>query len=342
MGKRVGVIGGGMAGLACARRLAAAGLAVTVFDKGRGPGGRMSARRRAAHGTTWDWNHGAQYFTARHPAFRELVHDWEAAGVVRAWSQPPTILGESGPAAPTVEPSARYAGVPAMNQPAKELAATVGANGVIHCGIRVAQVVPKPSGWELRDADGADRGTFDRVVVAVPAPQAVPLLGAVPHLAEQAAGAEMQPTLTGLFGFAEPLPTDIGRAFVNLPATHPGSALAWMARAPAEAASGHGESWVVHATHAFSRQWLHAAREQQATALRQAFAAALDLPDLAPAHAEVHGWHYAAVASPIDRPCLYDPAHGLGACGDWCLGNRVEAAFLSGDALADAILGVPR
>ncbi|MGF2507850.1 NAD(P)/FAD-dependent oxidoreductase, partial [Ralstonia pseudosolanacearum] len=36
-------------------------------------------------------------------------------------------------------------------------------------------------------------------------------------------------------------------------------------------------------------------------------------------------------------PCLWDAASRLGACGDWCEGPRVEAAFLSGVALAAKI-----
>ena len=33
------------------------------------------------------------------------------------------------------------------------------------------------------------------------------------------------------------------------------------------------------------------------------------------------------------------PTLGIGACGDWCLGGPVEAAFLSGRALARRLLG---
>ncbi|MEF8717273.1 MAG: NAD(P)-binding protein [Candidatus Accumulibacter necessarius] len=47
------------------RALQRAGLEVSLFDKSRGPGGRMSTRR----GDDWQCDHGAQYFTARHPAF---------------------------------------------------------------------------------------------------------------------------------------------------------------------------------------------------------------------------------------------------------------------------------
>lgn len=42
---RIGAIGAGMAGLSCAQALRRQGHAVVLFDKGRGPGGRMSSRR---------------------------------------------------------------------------------------------------------------------------------------------------------------------------------------------------------------------------------------------------------------------------------------------------------
>jgi predicted NAD/FAD-dependent oxidoreductase len=35
---------------------------------------------------------------------------------------------------------------------------------------------------------------------------------------------------------------------------------------------------------------------------------------------------------------LFDPQLGIGACGDWCGGRRVEGAFLSGHALALRII----
>ena len=50
------IIGAGMAGLACARHLADAGLAVVLLDKGRGVGGRVATRRVG----DMQFDHGAQ------------------------------------------------------------------------------------------------------------------------------------------------------------------------------------------------------------------------------------------------------------------------------------------
>jgi predicted NAD/FAD-dependent oxidoreductase len=57
-----------------------------------------------------------------------------------------------------------------------------------------------------------------------------------------------------------------------------------------------------------------------------------------PAHAAAHRWRYALVQNPLGEPCLWDQKTNLGLCGDWCIAPRLEAAFLSGRALAQIIL----
>ena len=66
MTTHIAIVGAGIAGLAAARRLRAAGLTCTLFDKSPGLGGRMATRREGY----LRFDHGAQYFTARGPRFR--------------------------------------------------------------------------------------------------------------------------------------------------------------------------------------------------------------------------------------------------------------------------------
>ena len=78
----IAIIGAGMAGLACARRLAYHGRAVRLFEKGRKAGGRLSTRRIETALGTVQFDHGAQYFTARDADFAaepELAADRIAA-----------------------------------------------------------------------------------------------------------------------------------------------------------------------------------------------------------------------------------------------------------------------
>ena len=48
---------------------------------------------------------------------------------------------------------------------------------------------------------------------------------------------------------------------------------------------------------------------------------------------------YAFPVAPLCDGCLFDEQMRVGACGDWCMGARVEGAFLSGLAMAHRLLG---
>ena len=48
----------------------------------------------------------------------------------------------------------------------------------------------------------------------------------------------------------------------------------------------------------------------------------------------MHRWHYAQTLEALNQSHLWEPASRIGVCGDWCLGHRVEDAFISGLELA--------
>lgn len=75
----VAIIGAGLAGVAAAGDLIAAGKSVLLIDKSRGIGGRMATRRHA--GTRID--HGAQFFTARSERFAAFVNGLLESGMVQ-------------------------------------------------------------------------------------------------------------------------------------------------------------------------------------------------------------------------------------------------------------------
>ena len=56
-----------------------------------------------------------------------------------------------------------------------------------------------------------------------------------------------------------------------------------------------------------------------------------------PPHAEVHRWRYAQTMEPLGQSHVWDAKAGIGLCGDWCLGHRVEDGFVSGLEMALAI-----
>ncbi|HLM44291.1 MAG TPA: FAD-dependent oxidoreductase [Myxococcaceae bacterium] len=318
---RVAVIGAGLSGLALARFLTEIDFPVKVFDKGRGPAGRMSTRNR--DGGSFD--HGAQYFTARDPGFQRMVRTWEERGVVAEWRGRFGSLAH-GTVTPETEGPVRYVGVPGMSAVPLAVASRVDVRG----GVRVEQVRREGEAWALTSETGEALGTFEVVVAAVPAPQAVALLSAAPALVARAAEARMEPCWAVMASFDAPVSLPLDGVFVK------DSPLSWAARDSSKPGRPPGERWVLHATPEFTREHLEETPEVVAPLLVGAFARAAGL-ELSPREVVAHRWRYARPEPALSEGALFDAELRLGACGDWCAGSRVEGAFLSAMALSRKI-----
>jgi predicted NAD/FAD-dependent oxidoreductase len=112
--------------------------------------------------------------------------------------------------------------------------------------------------------------------------------------------------------------------------------IAWLARESSKPGRGAIERWTVQASAAWSQEHLQDDNARVTAKLMKAFAEVTGIR-AEPAHAEVHRWLYAKTEKPLGVSHLWDAKTGLGVCGDWCLGHRVEDAFVSGLELALAV-----
>jgi renalase len=321
---RVAVVGAGVSGLACARTLADHGHRVRVFDKARGPGGRMSTRRAGA----WRFDHGAQYFTVRDPGFRARVAAWRGAGLVAPWTGRIAVL-DGGMTVMQADDTERMVAVPGMNALCRHLARDLD----VSCETRVVSLERAADRWRLGSSDGRELGDFDAVVVSAPAPQAAALLeGADPKLAARAGAVAMSPCWAVMTAFPEPLALGYDGAFVHR------SPLAWVARNVSKPGRPEGEAWVLHGSPQWSQDNLELEPVEAAARLLEAFGEAAGGLGSIPAHLDAHRWRFALPQAPLAEPCLFDAGRLLAVCGDWCGGPRVEGAFLSGGSAAQRLL----
>lgn len=319
---KIAIVGAGIAGLSCTKRLKDAGLDTVLFDKSRGPAGRMSTRR----GDDWQCDHGAQYFTARDPAFRAEVARWQAAGVADLWQPRLAILG----GAETREPDQgheRFVGVPRMTAPARHLADGLPLSAqttiqTLHCG---------PDGWCLSSIEQGVLATrFDAILLAVPAPQAEPLLRVpAPRLAALAGRAVMRGSWALMLRYDAPLTLAFDAAFVNA------GPLRWVARDNSKPGRGPQETWLLHASATWSEAHIEDSPEAVAAALLQAF---IKLGAPAPQAWTAHRWRYADTEPALDNVCTWDADLRIGLCGDWLNGGKVEGAWQSGQRLAEQLM----
>jgi predicted NAD/FAD-dependent oxidoreductase len=320
---RIGVVGAGIAGLAAARTLQDHGHQVTVFEKSRGPGGRCATRRYGDIG----FDHGAQYFTARDPAFRRAVDAWQEVGIVTTWpARMATVV--DGRISPSPDDQQRFVAVPGMNALGKHLAADLD----VQQQIRVAPPQREATGWLLRSDEDKVLGTFDALIIATPAPQAVPLLQPhAPALARIAEGIVYDPMWAAMLHVDGDDPVGFDGLFVK----H--GPIGWAARNHGKPGR-QGTAWIVHASAAWSREHLDRGQDTVAAQLGRALA---DLLGLAPAQVRptgAHRWLYSLASNPLRSGTLWQTDIQLAACGDWCSGARIEGAYLSGIAAAGRVL----
>lgn len=321
--ERIAIIGAGIAGLQLARRLQAAGISVSLFDKARGPSGRIATRRLDCG----RFDHGAQYFTARDPVFAAQVEDWCARGVAAPWTgRIVTLSGGAIQAEPSPVP--RYVGVPSMSAMARDLASA--ANVTV--GVRIASVRRSNAGWELVSDDGHAFEGFDALVSAVPAPQAVPFLASSTELGLHARCAQFDPCHALMIELEESVAAGFDAAFVK------DSAIGWIAREASKPGRAASNGWVVHSTAAWSRANVDRKTDEVLAVLHDAFAAAIGEKLPGTRGAAVHRWLYARATGPFVGAPLWDASAALGVCGDWVRGDRIEDAFLSAERLADGML----
>lgn len=309
---KIAIIGSGLSGLACAAPLAAAGHNVQLFDKARGPGGRMSTRRAQTSAGELRFDHGAQYFTARDPAFQAVVNQWQSNGIAAKWP----AAGDDA-----------WVGTPSMNAPIKEMAADYN----VSWSTRIDRMERQEDQWILHSEDGAIETMFDTVVLAIPAEQAAILLDPWDiSFATMARNTVSDPCWTVMLAFADPLETEKN-------SLRDGPAIGWAARNSDKPMRAGPDSWVIQASPEWSRNHLEDSQEQVIAALIKDFATDLDITIPEPFHVAAHRWRYARSGS-AGFNALFNTESKLGVCGDWLLGPRVECAWLSGNGLSKLIL----
>ncbi len=343
--RHIAVIGAGIAGLACARTLAQAGHAVTVFEKSWRPGGRMATRASPFGG----FDHGAQYFTVRDDRFALALQT--VPGLCKPWSANTVrVLDPLGRTVAAGLPAreSHWVATPGMNDLPIQWARPLSASGAIRSQTRVTRIEragrsARP--WKLHtvgpDVDGQhERQTFTgfhAVVLAIPAWQARELLQnseCAPAWSSRIEAVQVAPCWTLMLAFPQAMQPGLnalGPQWNAARSTH--HRIAWLARESSKPGRAPVERWTVQASAEWSLEHLQDDPARVQAKLQRAFSEVTGIR-AEPAHVDVHRWLFAKTLQPLGQSHLWDGDAGLGVCGDWCIGHRVEDAFVSGLELA--------
>ncbi|MCF4969181.1 NAD(P)/FAD-dependent oxidoreductase [Nostoc sp. CMAA1605] len=329
------VIGAGMAGLICAQHLSKTGYSVLVVDKSRGLGGRLATRR--LYETRAD--HGACYLKPQGELFRDLVNLLCDRHILEVWTDTvhefATHTGLSTPQ----NRSPRYVAPLGMSAIAKFLAQDL--NILLNQRAIGLHLTPE-NHWCVTLESSNEELTAKALVIAIPAPQALTLLTPLagrdlnPALLENLNSVEYYPCISVMSGYptTSQLPDWKAVTFVD------NEILGWIGLDSSKRHQAPQPVFVIQSNASFAQLHLDSPDLQPTgQQMLECAAKALNLPWLeTPEWMQVHRWRYAFPRSPWPQKVLaFDTAAPLVCCGDWCGGNLVEGAMLSGLAASEKI-----
>ena len=320
---QIAIIGAGLSGLTLATELSSF-CDITLFEKSPAAGGRMASRRLADH----SFDHGAQFFSAKTPAFRQFLVPLLEAGVVADWQARFVELDNQTICSRRqwTGEFPHYVGMPDMASIGEWLSQGLS----IQYNSPISQLHRTSDKWLLSDNQGHGRGEFDWVIVTLPASQSAALLPAtfaehdVIRQIQMKACYALMLTLHELpaLPFDAALVKNADISWISVNSSKPGRS---------------GAAMVVHATNDWADRHLDTDPALLKQDMIQTVCQISGLVQDNIKHADIKRWRYANLPTQNGRPFYLDTSRQLAACGDWCLQGRVEAAFTSAFKLAQSL-----
>ncbi len=321
---KIAIIGAGISGLTLASRLSPIAN-IKVFEKSRGFGGRMSTR----YASGYQFDHGAQYFSARSSEFKEFLDPFIQDKTIAIW-KPNLVILEKGQKSYQEEwLESRYVASPKMNSLCRKLAEDLD----ISLQTRIQTLKQQDHKWTLIDIDSNSFEDYDWVISTAPAPQTLALMPNNFSQLEMLKQVKMLACYTLMLGLNKPLNLTWDAAKVK------NSLIGWIAvNSHKPDRNPDAYSLLIQTTNT----WAEANLEQDINIIQEQILAeweeltSIKLRDIG--YITTHSWLYANIQTPANCDFLVDENNCLAACGDWCISGKVESAFMSAWKLGDYFL----
>lgn len=313
--KKIAIIGTGISGLALNRFLQEK-CDISLFEKARGVGGRMSCRTYE----NFQFDHGCSQFTANTSIFRDFLTPFLTEGIIKKMSPSSSEKFCKGYHCQTET----YLPLPKANSLCKQLARQIKPS----LETEIVSLQMKEGKWELRSKKGEIFSGFDFVISTAPAPQTVKLFPKEFEHYNSLTQIEMTSAFTLMVGLSENRSFDLKTLSLE---NSPFRTLSIDSYKPFRNSS---PSFVAITTEKWSENHLNEDLELIKSSLTKEFVQLLQLNASEINYQAIHRWLYCIPKTSLEKEYLLDEKNKLAACGDFCLGNGVEAAFLSASALA--------
>jgi renalase len=319
--KRIAIIGAGISGLVIAKDLSQK-YEVVVFEKARGIGGRMSTR----HAEPFDFDHGAQCFTARSKAFQNFIRTYFDKGIINEWKGKVVNLELGKKETERLWFETHFVASPNMNSLCKDLAKGLD----IRFSCEISPLGEKTDKyWSLFDNQGVMLGNFDMIISTAPPEQTVKLFSQ--HLLPDNPlfSITMQGCYALMLGFNQVWDKPWISAKVR------DNPIKWVSvNSSKPLRNNKVTSLVIHSRNDWSEAHIDNDLDLVKDFLMQQFSKVTEINPNKADYVSLHRWRYAIVAKTEKSGGYIDDKIGLYATSDWCATSRIEEAWLHAKSLA--------
>ena len=185
--------------------------------------------------------------------------------------------------------------------------------------------------WKLCDENGRQYHDFDWVISTVPSVQVEQTLPKFFKYQKEIRSIKMCASFALMLGFEKNLPLDFDVAFIT------NSDLSWISVNSSKPGRGNYYTIIAHSSNTFAEKYFYEDSQKILHHLISETSRIIGYDLSGANYKTIHSWKYANNLKKKDCPVFLDKKNNLAACGDWCLGGRVEGGFTSAKNLVTAI-----
>ena len=322
--KNIAVIGAGLAGTTFASKMNEK-FDVKIFEKSRGVGGRMSTRKE----TSFIFDHGAQFFKIKTPDFKNYLSESFSQQIIQPWNFRLAYFdGQNLRKIKFIKDEDKfYVGVPNMNSIVKHLSKK--CNVILNT--KIERIINENDKWNLYDQNKKSYGSYDLVVLSLPAQQSLKLITKKVSFYPLIEKIKMKGCFSLMVGMSEPLNLDYDAALIE------NEDIAWFAVNNSKPFRMNNYCLLINSSYEYASKNINTSKDKVLKHLLNISSEFINY-DLSKSNMiKIHKWRYVEAKCSPKENYFIDHKEKVAACGDWFINSRVEGAFLSANELAKKI-----
>jgi renalase len=322
---KIAIIGAGISAITIAQNLKNI-TNVTLFEKSRGVGGRMALRRSGPY----EFDHGAQFFTAKHQNFKNFIAPLIKENVIKRWDARFAEFKNNELLREITWNSEypHYVGVPGMNSISKFLSKELN----IKLNTKVDKIVKNTNNsWQLFDEKLKNLGEFDWVISTAPAIQSAEILPKYFKYHNDLLNRTMVGCFSLMLGFKKALPLSWDAALIR------DADISWVSINSSKPHRAKSFAMLIHSTNVWAEKHLSDDYQDVISFLNKETSRIIGYDTSHADYIDLHAWRYANIEKQGKSDLFIDYENRLASCGDWLTQGRVECAFEAGFMMAKEI-----